>query len=148
MQMVSKILIIDDSEGLHQIYKVTLRRYKCEIITAVRREEGLKKLAENPGVNLILVDMNMPLSRMTALEFLQKVKQHEEFCNIPVITITTRGKHYSEEALVLSDGNLVKPFTSNEVQSLVEKLLQQPVRVHEESKSPIRSSTFQASCDR
>ncbi len=85
---------------------------------------------------------------MTALEFLQKVKQHEDFCNIPVIIITTRGKHYSEEALVLSDGNVVKPFTSNEVQSLVEKLLPQPGREHEDSKSPIKSPTFQASCDR
>ena len=72
--MLNKVLVVDDSEALHQVYKVTLRRYKCETITALSREEGLEKLAENTGVDLILIDMNMLRSRMSGLEFIQKVK--------------------------------------------------------------------------
>jgi DNA-binding NtrC family response regulator len=48
--MLNKVLIVDDSEPLHQNYKVTLRRYKCDVITALSREDGLKKLTENTGV--------------------------------------------------------------------------------------------------
>lgn len=120
--MLNKVLVVDDSEPLHQIYKVTLKRYKCEIITALRREEGLKKLTENTGVDLILVDMNMLLSRMSGLEFIKKVKAQEAWSNIPLIIVTSRGKDYPQEALALAEGNLVKPFISREIHSLIEKL--------------------------
>ncbi len=123
--MLNKVLVVDDSEPLHQIYKVTLKRYKCETITALRREEGLKKLTEHAGVNLILVDMNMLQSRMSGLEFIKKVKAQEAWGNIPIIIVTTRGKDYPKEALALTEGNLVKPFISREIHSLVEKLFPQ-----------------------
>lgn len=125
--MLSKVLIVDDSEPLHQIYKVTLRRYKCEIITALSREEGLQKLTESAGVNLILLDMNMSLSRISGLEFIKKVKEHEAYANIPIISVTTRGKSYSQEALAMVEGTLVKPFTSNELHGVIENISPQAV---------------------
>jgi two-component system chemotaxis response regulator CheY len=123
--MLKKVLIVDDSEPLHQIYKVTLKRYHCETVTALKREEGLKKLAENSDVNLILVDMNMLLSRVSGLDFIKKVKAEEAYKNTPIIIVTTKGNEYQKEALALADGNLVKPFISKEIHSLVEKLFPQ-----------------------
>jgi two-component system, chemotaxis family, chemotaxis protein CheY len=123
LYMLKKIFIVDDSEPLHQIYKVTVKRYKCETVAALRREDGLTKLADHPDVDLIIVDLNMPLSRMTALEFIRNVKAQEQYANIPIIAVTTRGKNYAQEALALSAGNLVKPFTSNELHSVIEKIL-------------------------
>ena len=135
--MLNKVLVVDDSEALHQVYKVTLRRYKCETITALSREEGLERLAENTGVDLILIDMNMLRSRMSGLEFIQKVKAQEAYSNIPIIMVTTRGEEYPPEALALTEGNLVKPFISREVHSLIEKLLphaaSQPVSVEDKN---------------
>jgi two-component system, chemotaxis family, chemotaxis protein CheY len=121
--MLNKVLVVDDSEPLHQVYKVTLRRYKCETITALSREEGLEKLTEHTGVDLILLDMNMLRSRVSGLEFIQKVKAQEAYRNIPIIVVTTRGEDYPTDALALTEGNLVKPFISREVHSLIEKLL-------------------------
>ncbi len=121
--MLNKILIVDDSEALHQNYKVTLKRYNCEILTALSREDGLKKLTENAGVNLIFVDMNMALSRMSGMEFIKKVKEQDAYAAIPLIIVTTRGKRYAEEAFTLADGNLIKPFTSNELHAMVEKII-------------------------
>jgi two-component system chemotaxis response regulator CheY len=119
----TKVLIIDDSEPLHQIYKITLKRYPCEVITALRREEGLQKLIENPDVNLILVDLNMSTSRMSAIEFIRKVKEHDAFKNIPVVVVSTRGKEVNiQEDLALAQGNLRKPFTSNEIHAAIIKL--------------------------
>ncbi len=116
---MERLLIVDDSEPLHQIYRVTLKRYGCEVITALKREEGMRKLAENQDADLLLVDMNMPTSRMSCLEFVKKVKEHT---NIPVVIVTTKGKDYPEEAMALTDGNLIKPFISREIHTLVEKL--------------------------
>ncbi len=121
--MLKKVLIVDDSEPLHQIYKITLKRYKCETISALRRESGLEKLTEHPGVNLIFVDMNMSLSRTSGLEFIKSVKAQEAYSNIPIVVISTRGRENdAAEALPFANANLVKPFTSNEVHRLIEKL--------------------------
>ena len=126
--MFTKVLIVDDSEPLHQIYRVTLKRYKCETISSLRREDALNKLIEHPDVDLILVDMNMSLSRLSGLEFIKKVKAQEAFSDIPIIVISTRGREQdAQEALPLASGNLVKPFTSNEIHRLIEKLFRQAV---------------------
>jgi two-component system chemotaxis response regulator CheY len=123
MNTLNKILIVDDSEPLLQIYKVTLKRYKCAIITALYREEGLKKLTENPDVNLILIDTKMPTSRMSGTEFIKKVKEQKAFKDIPIIVVSTPDKDDStREAIALGQGHLRKPFTSNEVHALIEKL--------------------------
>ncbi len=126
--MLNKVLIVDDSEPLHQIYKVTLKRYKCETVSALRREDGLKKLGENPDVNLILVDMNMSRSRVSSLEFIKTVKAQEAFSNVPIVAISSRGRESDvKESLPFVNANLVKPFTSNEVHRMIEKLFPQAV---------------------
>ncbi len=120
--MLKKIFIVDDSEPLHQIYKVTMKRYKAETLTALRREEGLQILADHPDVDVILVDLNMPLSKVTALDFIKQVKEQERFANTPIIAITTKGKAHVQEALALASGHLVKPFTSNELHAAIKKV--------------------------
>jgi CheY-like chemotaxis protein len=104
---------------------MTLRRYKCETVTALKREEGLKKLAEHTGVDLILVDMNMLRSQMSGLEFIKNVKAEEAYRNIPLVIVTSQGKGYPKEALGLTEGNLVKPFLSREIHAMIEKLFPQ-----------------------
>ncbi len=126
--MLTKVLIVDDSEPLHQIYKVTLKRYKCETISALKREDGLQKLTQNPDVDLILIDMNMSRSRLSGLEFIKRVKAQEAYSHIPVVVISTKGRENdATEALPLANANLVKPFTSNEIHRLIEKLFPQAV---------------------
>jgi CheY-like chemotaxis protein len=116
-----KVLVVDDSAALQQTYKVTLSRYQCQIIPALSGQAGLHFLAGNPDTNLLIVDINMP--HMNGLEFIQKVKEQEAYGNIPIIIVSTRGREEdAKEALAFAQGNLIKPFTSNEVHTLIESL--------------------------
>ncbi len=119
---VTKIIVVDDSAALQQIYRLTLSRYKCPVISALSGREGLDSLAGNPDTNLLIVDLEMP--QMSGLEFIRKVKEQEAYRNIPVITISTKATKESDakEALALAQGNIIKPFTSNEVHRLIESL--------------------------
>lgn len=127
--MLNKILIVDDSDTIHQNYKMTLKRYNCEMISALSREEGLKKVAETSGVDLVLVDMNMSRSRISGIEFIKTLREQVVSANIPIVAVTTRGFDYAKEALIYADGNLIKPFTSSEVHSVIEKAMSQVVSV-------------------
>jgi two-component system chemotaxis response regulator CheY len=120
---LSKIIVVDDSAALQQMYKVTLSRYKCRIISVLSGEEGLNALADNPDTNLLMVDINMP--SMSGLEFIKKVKEQEAYRDIPIIIVSTRGREEdAAEAAALAQGNLSKPFTSNEVHALIESVFQ------------------------
>lgn len=118
-----KIIVVDDSAALQQMYKVTLSRYKCRTISVLSGLEGLTALADNPDTSLLMVDINMP--HMSGLEFIKKVKEQEAFRTIPIIIVSTRGREDdAAEAVAFAEGNLRKPFTSNEVHALIESLFQ------------------------
>jgi len=126
LSLLSKILVVDDSAPLHQIYQITLVRYKCPVFMALNGQEGLNKLTQNPDINLLIVDMHMP--HMNGLEFIKKVKEQEAFKNIPIIAVFSKGQEEEwQEAIQIADGLLKKPFTSTEIHTAVGKIISQAV---------------------
>src|SRR5512147_1334427 len=88
-----KILIAEDSELLHRMYDVVFRQQRAsgsELLHAYNGKEALTLLTQHPDVDLILLDINMPV--MSGLEFLQHCRQEQVFRQIPVIVISTEGK--------------------------------------------------------
>ncbi len=65
----SSILLVDDEQNILSSLKRTLRPLKCNVLTALGGEEGLKILRETP-IDLIVSDMRMP--GMTGAEFLEQ----------------------------------------------------------------------------
>ena len=107
--MLRKILAVDDSALIHQMYKLFLSRYKnCKLVSAMNGLEAL--------------DINMPV--MNGLEVLQRVQKESAYKDIPVIIISTEGK---EEDTVRglkmgAKGYVKKPFQASELHSLIEKI--------------------------
>ncbi len=120
-----KVLIVDDSAALHQIYKVVLSKYKCQAISALSGQEGLNALAANPDVNLVIVDIDMPtMPTMSGLEFIRKIKAREAYSKIPIIIVSTKGKKsHVKEALALAQGHVIKPFISADFHRVIDGLL-------------------------
>jgi two-component system, chemotaxis family, chemotaxis protein CheY len=120
--MLKKVLVIDDSALIHQMYKMVLMRYRCEIIDALNGEDGLTKLEQNPDVNMMLVDINMPL--MNGLEFIQKVKALGKYDHIPIIIVSTEGKEEdTRRGLAMgAKGYVKKPFQPSDLHALIGKL--------------------------
>jgi two-component system, chemotaxis family, chemotaxis protein CheY len=83
-----KVLVVEDSRLIHKMYEVMLR--PCMLIAAHDGREGLARLEENPDVDAIILDINMP--HMTGLQFLGQVKTKPELARIPVIIVSTEGK--------------------------------------------------------
>jgi CheY-like chemotaxis protein len=124
--VLKKILVVDDSAALHQIYQITLVRYKCPVLSALRGQDGLNQLAQNLDVNLLIVDMHMP--RMSGLDFIKRVKEQDAFHNTPIIAVFSKGQDKDwKEAIELADGILKKPFTSTEIHRAVANLTSQAV---------------------
>ncbi len=120
--MLKKVLVVDDSALIHQMYKMVLMRYRCEIVDAMNGQDGLDKLEKNPDVNLILLDINMPV--MNGIEFIKKVKALQPFEAIPIVMVSTEGKEEDTlRGLALgAKGYVKKPFQPSDLHAIIEKI--------------------------
>jgi two-component system chemotaxis response regulator CheY len=120
--MLKKVLVVDDSSLIHQMYRLVMNRYNCEIADAMNGAEALEILAVQSDVELILLDINMPV--MNGLQFLEKAAPLGIVSKIPVIIISTEGKEEDTiRGLKLgARGYLKKPFHPSELHVMVEKI--------------------------
>ncbi len=124
--MRKKVLVLDDSLLLHKMYDLALktyRRFEVETHFASNGQEGWSKLHDHPDIDVILLDINMPV--MSGLEFLQHLKTEAVFQQIPVILQSSEGR---EEDIARgleagAKGYLTKPFTPDQLHTLLDKIL-------------------------
>src|SRR5205809_2115838 len=104
MRSPRTILCVDDQRLAHRIEESILAPFAQEgtrILHAYDGLEALKILASDGGVELILLDINMPV--MNGLAFLEQ-KQKTKFADIPVIVLTNEGEQRDEAEHALALG--------------------------------------------
>jgi two-component system chemotaxis response regulator CheY len=124
MAELHKILIVDDSQLIHSMYRLVLNKYSgCRIVDAMNGLEALDVLSRESNFDLILLDINMPV--MNGIQFMEKVKKENIYRQIPIIVISTEGKEEDTlRALKLGAwGYIVKPFKPPMLYELIEKVL-------------------------
>lgn len=122
--MIKKVLVVDDSELIHSMYKLILKKYPgCETLKAMNGKEALDVLEKDSAVDIILLDINMPI--MNGIQFLEVAKKQPSTKSIPVIIISTEGKE--EDTLrglgLGASGYIVKPFKSSQLHALIETIV-------------------------
>ncbi len=120
--MIKKVLVIDDSALIHQMYRLVMSRYKCEIVDAMNGQEALDIVAVQDDIQLILLDINMPV--MNGLQFLEKSAPLGIPKKIPIIIISTEGKEDDTiRGLRLgASGYLKKPFNPPDLHNLIDRI--------------------------
>jgi two-component system, chemotaxis family, chemotaxis protein CheY len=121
--MIKKVLVVDDSELIHNMYRIILQKYQgCILLKAMNGREALEKLSMEKDIDLILLDINMPV--MNGLQFLETVRKNGQSGQIPIIIISTEGKEDDTlRGLSLgARGYIVKPFRSQMLHDLIDSL--------------------------
>ncbi|HUI29098.1 MAG TPA: response regulator [Candidatus Acidoferrales bacterium] len=106
-----KFLVVDDSQTMRRIVNNALKSLGYDdIIEAEDGKDAITKLYVDK-IDFIITDWNMP--NMSGLEFTKAVRSEEQFAELPILMVTTRGmKEDVMEALKAKVNNyIVKPFT-------------------------------------
>jgi DNA-binding response OmpR family regulator len=90
----SKILIVDDDEGVTQTFARMLRLEGYQVRTAVTAEKGLQE-AEQSHPDAIILDLRMPL--VDGLGFLRRLRSHDAHSTTPVAIVT--GDYFLDDAV-------------------------------------------------
>jgi len=122
------ILLVDDSEVMRRMVKLSLRHVK-EIVfeEANNGLEALERLAI-AHVDLMILDLNMP--DMHGLDVLKFVRKNRNLNAIPIIILTSRGDE-TIRATTLEAGAsayLTKPCEPHLLMGEVQKLLKLTIR--------------------
>ncbi len=122
--MVKKILIVEDEESFHILYKAMLDDMGYDIVSAYDGDEALKKV-EQETPDLVITDILMDM--VTGDTFLLYLKGMPEHADTPVIIISAFSKKEYKNLMEI-DPNLVyiekSKLTEDRFVAEVEKKLQ------------------------
>lgn len=123
--MRNKILLVEDSKVIQQMYRNKLIFEQFNVLTADNGMEAIKILSQEKP-DIILLDLMMPI--MDGYKVLQVIKTDPRLANIPVLVFSAKGQPEEvEKALNLgAAGYIVKATTKpNEVVDQIRKVLSQ-----------------------
>ena len=123
----SKILIVDDDEGVTQTFARMLRLEGYQVRTAVSAEKGLAE-AEESHPDAIILDLRMPL--VDGLGFLRRLRAQDDQRTTPVAIVT--GDYFLDDSVSAELRELgaelrFKPLWLEDLVGLARNLLQSRV---------------------
>ncbi len=123
---MKKLLVVDDSPLITLMYQAFLKSYTTHSLDARYATDGLDALArlnEDPNVDLIILDINMP--GMNGLEFVERMKLETAVQDIPVVMVSTEDEVENVRRGLGSRARayLAKPFGPKELHRIIDDVL-------------------------
>lgn len=115
----TNILIVDDDIKNIFVLDAALKEFNANTHTAFNGKEALEFLEKNPNVDLVLMDIMMPI--MNGYEAIEKIREDERIKHIPIITVTAKAMKEDREKCISigADDYLSKPIDINILANLI-----------------------------
>ena len=118
-----KILVVDDD--MRDAFSITsiLQRHGAKTLVGQNGEDGLDLLQRNPNVDLILMDMMMPV--MNGFEAVSEIRRFSCFKDIPIVALTAQAMKDDREKCFAAGVShyLAKPVAMHELLAICNKYL-------------------------
>lgn len=117
-----RLLVVEDSPMMVRMYRMVLGpRY--DVTFAADGAEGLDAASRDPGVDAMVVDVNMP--GMDGLEFIRRLRGELGMERVPVLVCSTEAGEADREAArrAGADAFLPKPWTPPQLLAALEARL-------------------------
>ncbi len=120
---MAKILVVDDSSTVREDVAGFLKGNGLDVATAVDGKDGLARMKSDPGIRLVLSDVNMP--NMDGLTMVEKIRGELGNTSVNVIMLTTESSPGMKERGKAAGikGWIVKPFNGAAVLETFKKLV-------------------------
>jgi CheY-like chemotaxis protein len=120
-----RILVVDDD--VRNIFSITsvLESYGMEVLFAENGKDAIRVLEENPGVDLILMDVMMP--EMDGYETTRAIREMDRFRALPIIAVTAKAMKGDREKTLAAGASdyITKPVDTEQLMSLMRVWLYQ-----------------------
>jgi len=122
-----KILIVDDSDNIRSVLQINFEYLGYDVVQARDGEEALGML-ETETPDLVILDVMMP--RQNGFQVCRRIKNDPAHASTPVVFLTAKGqkedRYWGKDCG--ADEYLTKPFSTAELERVIEKLLSRGAR--------------------
>ena len=125
----TKLLLVDDEEAFVAAMEKRLTMRNIKITTAYTGEEGLKKLDEDPDIDVVLLDVKMP--GMDGIATLREIKNKLPMAEVIMLTGHATVESAIEGMKLGAFDYLMKPCDMDELVAKVEEAKNKK-RAHQE----------------
>jgi len=114
-----KVLIVDDD--VRNLFALTaaFERSKLEVLTADSGKEALQILENEPGIDIVLMDIMMP--DMDGYEAIQWIRKEKKNKYLPIIAVTAKAMNGDRKKCIASGASdyITKPVKTDQLLSLM-----------------------------
>lgn len=103
-----KLLFVEDEDDLIDIITDTLNKLDASFLTAKNGKEALRVLEENPDIDILITDINMPV--MNGITLINKLKETNFDKPIIVMSAHTEIEYIDKAKEYGVNDYLLKPF--------------------------------------
>lgn len=123
MKAGKHLLIVDDNEKNIFALKAVLKSRGFNCLEATGGAVALKILQDNPGIDLVLLDMMMP--DMDGYELVKIIKNNQLLNQLPVIAVTAQAMTGDKERCLSAgvDAYLTKPVNIDNLMEVIGSLI-------------------------
>jgi two-component system, OmpR family, alkaline phosphatase synthesis response regulator PhoP len=120
------ILVADDEPHIGRIIKMKLEQGPFRVSLAYDGQEALDFVNGDEKLDLVLLDLMMP--KLSGLDVLKQIREHDRFKSLPCIILTAGGdaKHERDALALGATEFLTKPFSPKKLYALVARLTGTP----------------------
>ncbi|MDH5479417.1 MAG: response regulator [Nitrosomonas sp.] len=113
-------MVIDDSNTIRRSAEIFLESSGCEVILATDGFDAMSKIIDNQP-DIIFVDIVMP--RLDGYQTCMLIKKNLHFQSTPVVMLSSKSGLFDKARgkMAGSDEYLTKPFTKEELLSVIQK---------------------------
>jgi HAMP domain-containing protein/signal transduction histidine kinase/CheY-like chemotaxis protein len=114
-----KVLVVDDD--VRNLFALTtaFEKYNIQTITAESGQDAINILEEEPGIDMVLMDIMMP--EMDGYETTQKIRREHKNAHLPIIAVTAKAMKGDREKCLEAGASdyITKPVKIDQLLSLM-----------------------------
>ena len=114
-----KILLVEDNHCGMRLLPTFLKEFNHEVILAYNGEEGVEVFRKRPDIDLILMDIQMPI--MDGFRATQLIREFDKEIIIISFTASSRFKYGKQAIETGMNDYLQKPFAAAELLAILQK---------------------------
>jgi DNA-binding response OmpR family regulator len=120
--MTSKVLIIEDEQGIVELLKARLEPEGFQVVAAYNGQEGLRAVTD-ARPDLIILDLTLP--GLDGLELCRRIRRQPETARLPILVLSGKAEEVDKVVLLElgADDYVTKPFNAKELVARVKTLL-------------------------